>query len=130
MPSALPEAPDVRMSAKLNRTAITAGALYLVVAIIAVAAFFRLEYAPGRFSQVAMLGDPGTMALAWAVCLLWLSSLTVGMTLLRRRRPSPPMLWLGGALVGVGFWWNWWAGLLWLIPLPFLWRAVRLRRSA
>ena len=118
------------MSAKLDRTAITAGALYLVVASIGAAAFLRLEYAPGRFSQTAMSSDPGTMALAWAVGPLLLSSLTAGMKLLKRRRPSPPMLWLGGALVGVGFWWNWWAGLLWLIPLPFLWRAVRLQRSA
>ena len=52
---------------------IVTGILYVVVAMVAAAGFFKVEYSPGRFSADAMAGNTASMALLWAFCLLQLS---------------------------------------------------------
>jgi hypothetical protein len=108
-----------------NQNAATAGVLYLLSGTFAVGVLLIWVLTPPRASLNELLSPPGAALLFSAIVFLFLSSVALGGFLLSRRNVTPTMLGIGGLLACIGFWWSVLAGLFWLTPILFVWRAMR-----
>jgi hypothetical protein len=108
-----------------NQNAAAAGVLYLIWGAFCVGVILVWTLTPPRYTVGELLSPPGATLLFFTIVFLFLSSAILGGLLLLQQRATYAVLGLGGVLACVGFSWNVVAGVFWLSPLFFVWRAAR-----
>jgi hypothetical protein len=105
-----------------NTTA--AAVIYVIFSVFCACVLAIWTLTPPAATLAEKLSPPGATALFFTILFLLASSVVLGLLLLRRGATFPLMAF-GGVLAAVGFSWNVIAGVFWLSPLFFVWRAMR-----
>ena len=107
-----------------SQNATAAGVLYLIWGAFCVGVILVWTLTPPLYAVGELLSPPGATLLFFTIVFLFLSSAILGGLLLLRQRGTYAILGLRGVLACVGFSWNVVAGVFWLSPLFFVWRAT------
>src|SRR5262249_54302599 len=106
-----------------DQSTTAAAVIYVIFSVFCAGVLAIWMLTPPVATLAEKLSPPGATVLFLTIIFLLVSSVVLGVLLLRRGATFP-LLAFGGVLAAAGFSWNLIAGVFWLSPLFFVWRAA------